>query len=253
MKGTPYGKRVRLAVSLLSDVLKDLENLDRAKVVEMLRREYARLRLSPIMGSASPQDIYDKEMATLYVVAKYGLRLDEDHPELFDRVFYIEEALEKALEHMLEGRSGEGAEILRRLSPSGTVDGNVVARLLRIPMTKYLLGFSSEEEFAKALKAVERAVPEEARTVGNFARFFVAFKLAESIARGEVRNRTYKEALKRALAFRIGFPKSTPSDRYVASIATRVFGVPKELCDELLGEGASRTQQGPQGQRGSGP
>ena len=239
---TPHKKRVQVAVAILGELVKSMDKAERSLAVELLKRNYQARGLQPIRGKALPPDIYDKEMATLYVIGKYGLKLDQDYPELFEKVFYIEEQLESATVNIMENRVDDARDKLKRLSPTGVVDSNTVARLLRIPLTKLILGFMSEEEFKEILGKVAKAFPEEEKTVKNYARFFVGLKLAEAISKGDVKSREEKEALKKALAIRIGFPKSTPSDDYVREIAKAVFNVDDKVLDKVLqGPGARKT------------
>lgn len=253
MRVSPHKKRLQIAVSLLSELTKSPQPPSRQEVVDMLRKAYEKSRLQPIRGTAIPPDIYDKEMSTLYVVGKYGLLLHEEYPKLFAEVFYKEEAYEKALELITNGNYEEARKLLKESSASGYIDSNTVARMLRIPLTKLVLGFMKEEEFAKILHDVSAAIPEERKTVENYARFFIAFKIAEGIYRGEIKNREYKEALKKALAIRLGFPRSVPSDSYIEAIAESVFGISPEVLGKVLkvkeeakeGEGASEQGRGP--------
>jgi hypothetical protein len=231
---TPHKNRIQVAVALLGEFTKSIEDLDRVKAVEILKKTYQAKKMQPIRGKAQPPDIYDKELATLYVIGKYGLKLDQDSPELFERIFYLERNLEEAINKILESKYEEAREILKSVSPSGTIDSNVIARLLRVPLTKLILGFIQEEEFKNVLHRVLEAFPEEEKTVSNYARFFVGLKLSEAIQRGEVKSKEEKEALKKALAIRMGFPKSTPSDDYVRAIAKSVFNINDKLLDRVL-------------------
>jgi hypothetical protein len=242
----PHRARVQAAVAILSELVKNIDEVDRAKAVELLKKVYQEKKISPIRGRAQPVDIFDKELATLYVVGKYGLKLDQESPELFEKVFYVEQTLEEALKDILESRLEEAREKIKRVSPTGTIDSNMVARLLRIPLTMLILGFMSEEEFRNILHSVKAAISEEERTVTNYARFFIGFKLAEAIYKGEVKSREEKEALKKALAIRIGFPKSTPSDDYVEAIATSVFNINRKILEKVL---SPRRSEQPEGEK----
>lgn len=230
----PYKKRIQIIVDILGDLVKKADKIDRKHVVEIIRRTYERNKLSPLRGKALPPDIYDKEVASLYVVGKYGLALDEEYPELFDKVFYLEKSYENAIQKIIEGRIDEAREILKQVSPTGVIDSNTVARMLRTAFTRILLGFMGEEEFAKILVKTKEAIPEEERTVRNYVRFYIAFRVAEAIYRGELRNKMYKEAFKRALALRLGFPRVVPSDDYIAIIAKEVFSVNDNVLNKVL-------------------
>ena len=240
---TPHKARIQVAVALLSEFTRQLNQLDRAKAVDLLRKSYEARKINPIRGKTQPPDLYDKEMATLYVIGKYGLKLDLEYPELVEKIFYIEKNLEEALDDIVQNKFQEAREKLKRLSPTGVIDSNTIARLLRIPLTRLMLGFISEEEFKSVMQKVLEAIPEEEKTLRNYARFFVAYKLAEAIYKGEVKTREEKEALKKALAIRIGFPKSTPSDEYTAAIATQVFNIDEKTLEKILGIRKQKTSQ----------
>lgn len=231
---SPYKKRIQVAVRLLSEFIRRLEELNRSSAVEILKKIYSEQRLQPIRGKTTPPDLYDKEMATLYVVSKYGLRLNEEHPELHSKIFYIEEALESIVEDIVNDRVNEAREKLRALSPTGVIDSNIVARLLRIPLTKLILGFTREEDFKEILQRVIKAIPEEEKTVINYVKFYISLKLSEAIYRGEVKSREVKEAYKKALAIRLGFPKATPSDSYIWEVARAVFNISEKKIGDIL-------------------
>ncbi|MEM0377925.1 MAG: DUF2192 domain-containing protein [Thermosphaera sp.] len=231
---TPYKKRIQVAVNILSEVIKRGREITRSEAIELLRKTYEKQGLQPIRGKAFPPDIYDKELATIYVVGKYGLNLHEEYPDLFERIFYLEEAYERAIDYILKNDYEVARKILKENSITGVIDSNTIARMLRVPLTKFILGFLNEEEFAKILHKTREAVPEEESTVYKYVKFFIAFKLAEMIFKGEVKSKEYKEALKKALAIRIGFPKATPGDEYVKYIAESVFELKEEELENLL-------------------
>lgn len=234
MERKPYKKRIQLAINLLGEIIRKGEMLDRGKVVEILRRTYEKHKLSPLKGKATPEDLYDKEMSSLYVVGKYGLGLHEEYPGLFNKIFYLENLYEEVVEKILSGDYESARNMLKGASPTGVIDSNTIARMLRVEFTKTILGFTDEDRFSKILKATINAFPEEEKTVKNYVRFYIAFRVAEGIYRGEVRNRTYKEAYKRALALRLGFPHATPSDEYIAVIAREVFNIPDKILEKTL-------------------
>ncbi len=230
----PYRRRIQIAVNLLGDLLRRGEQLSRKDVVEILRRTYEKHKIKPLKGKATPPDIYDKEMASLYVVGKYGLGLHEEYPGLFKKIFYLEEIYEEVIEKMLSGEYDSARNLLKGASASGVIDSNTIARMLRTAFTKTILGFIDEDEFARVLKKTMEVFPEEEKTVKNYVRFYIAYKIAEGIYRGEIRNKKYKEAMKRAIALRLGFPQSTPSDDYIAIIAKEVFNIPERILEKTL-------------------
>ena len=224
-----YKTRVSIAVDLLSRLLRE-HIVDRSLAAEMLRAAYEEHGLSPIMGASTPPDIYDKELATLYVVARYGLGLDEEEPRWFQALFSREIAYEEAAK-LIEG--GAPREEIERVL-GGRLDENQVARILRVVTTKILLGYADEEELFRLLRRIPEVLPEYAQVARKYARFYIALRLAEAIATRRVRDRITKEAEKQALAARIGLEKIIPDDKYIALIAQRLFHQPKGRLSKIL-------------------
>ncbi len=240
---SPYKKRIQVGVEILSEAFRS-PGLTRDKLVAMVKRMYGRTRLSPLRGKAFPPDIYDKELATLYVIARYGLGLDHDYPEQFEKLFYREIAYEKAIESVMGGRYEEARRILEEQNPGRVIDSNTLARMLRVAFTKLVLGFMDQEEFHTLLKKTKEAFPEEERTVRSYARFYIAYRIAEKIYRGEIRDRISKELAKQGIAAQIGFPKTVPGDDYIWIIAREVFNIPEHILQKILktGHGKNNTE-----------
>ncbi|AEM38941.1 protein of unknown function DUF2192 [Pyrolobus fumarii 1A] len=222
--------RVSAAIDILSRLLRE-HIVDRGTAAETLKAVYDRIGILPIMGAATPPDIYDKELATLYVVARYGLGLDEEEPNWFRALFYKELAYEEAARRIMEGVESR-EEIEKILGES--LDENQVARILRVIATKVLLGYASENELIQLLRKIPEVLPEYEKVARKYARFYIALRVAEAIATSEVKNRIAKEALKQAMAARIGLEKIIPDDEYIALIAHRLFHIPKKRLAKIL-------------------
>jgi len=228
--------------------------IGRDQVVDLLRESYRAARLEPLRGASLPPDIFDKEMASLYVVGKYGMGLDRQYPELFDAIFSREERYEEALRLLLEGSPDHIKDLLETIL--GSLDDNEIARMLRVLFTKVYFGFSSEEELFQALRKLAEAIPEKERIAAKYARFYIAFRVASSIASGTVRNRIVKEVMKQASALQLRHLRGViPDDSYIASIARDVFHVNERVIRQTLSveEGRRRrARQGDEGERRTG-
>ncbi|UXD21736.1 hypothetical protein IPA_07390 [Ignicoccus pacificus DSM 13166] len=220
-----HRKRISVAVDLVGEALE--EEWDRERLKKELSKRYEAEGLSPLRGLALPLDILDKELSTLYVVSKYGLGLEEEVDHLFD----YEKRLEKAAELLLK-EGGKARNEVRELV--GIIDSNTLSRIFRVVFTAVVLGFRPEEDLIKLLHKALEAFPEEERTVKKYSRFYIAFRVAEAIAKGEVTSKLDKEALKQSLALRIGLPKILPDDEYIYTIAKEVFGVDEGLLRKIL-------------------
>ncbi len=229
----PYRKRIQLAVDILGEVI-GRQDIDRYKLIEIMKQKYSRTKTQPLRGKALPPDIYDKELTTLYVVGRYGLGLDIDYPEEFNRLFDKEILFDQAIAYVLDKEFEEARKILLELSPARVIDSNTLARMLRVAFTKTILGFMDENIFYKLLHMCMEAFPEEVRTVHNYVRFYIAFKLAEEIYGGGIRDRLTKEAYKQALAVKMGFSKILPNDKYVYTIASEVFNINRKILGKIL-------------------
>ena len=226
--------RINAAMELLSDILSGrIASRDEAR--RRLEEIYRSKALQPIRGRAWPPDIWDKELATVYAVGKYALMLNEEEPEVFNKIFSYEESLEDIINAIKTAGSDEEARRFILFMLGGNIDDNTVARILRIATTKYLLGFTGEDEVVQLIQRLYKILPEQSNTVRKYARYFIAVRLAQAIALGSVRSRIEKEALKQALAAKIGLERVMPDDEYVEFIASNVFNVPKKVTQRILG------------------
>lgn len=235
MRGrNPYRKRLEALKDVWSIILqRDPETVTREEVLELLKRTYANHGIPPLKGKAFPEDIYDKELTSLYVVGAYGLGLRDEYPELFERLFDKERRYEEAVRELLSGNPPE--RVRSRVEELvGKVDSNKLARIFRVLFTKVVFGFERDERMAELLKRSLEVFPEMPKTPRSYAKFYVAFKVAEAIAAGSVRDRVTKEAVKQALSIMMGFEKSIPDDRYILHIAREVFKVPKRRLASVL-------------------
>ena len=234
-------KDVQRRLNLLFDIWNAIINkweqetrLTREDVVELLKREYGRERISPLRGASLPEDIFDKEMASLYVVGKYGMGLDEQYPELFDKVFYLESRYDKIAEILITSPPEEARDRILALV-GGTLSDNTIARILRIRFTMVYFGFDTEESLNRLAEAMAKAFPDKEKIISKYIRFYIAFKVASEIYRGRVRDRITKEALKQGTALTFsGFQGTIPDDLYIMRIAREVFRVPEKVAFRVL-------------------
>jgi len=233
-------RRLNLLFDLWNEIIsrwEQGENLERDDVVRLLKREYERERISPLRGASLPPDIYEKEMSSLYIVGKYGMGLEEQYPELFDRIFYPEIKYEKIIEILMTSTSEEARDKILAMLGREPED-NIIARILRLEFTKIYYGFTDEESLRRLVAAILRVFPEKERMLSKYIRFYIAFKVASGIYRGEVRDRLTKEAVKQGTALVFSDIRgSIPDDNYIRKIAMEVFHVPRRILDHVLPAG----------------
>ena len=159
-------------------------------------------------------------MITLYLVGKYGLGLDpKEYKDLYGRVFFKELKYDEAYRKILGGE--DITKVLNGLFKR--VNENIVFRVIRLAFTAVILGFEKEENLIKLLNIVAENLPELKHRVQGFVRFYIAFKVAEKVVLGEVKNRIEKEALKHSLCVRLNAIKNAPPDDLIKEIAVNVL------------------------------
>ncbi len=219
MPSVAYRDRVEACNEVLAKALAGRVE-DRAVVVEMLRRSYEARGIEPLRGW-SAHDLYDKEMALLYALSKYGLGISpSDYPSLA-KVFSKELAYEDAYRAVLAGSSFEEA-IKAKL---GAFSREAVFRVLRLVVSLVVLGLEPEDNLAKVFHKANEELEELRPNLFSFMRFYVALRTAERIASGEVRSRGEKEAFKLAQCLRMGAPNMAPPDDLIKLISKSVFKV----------------------------
>jgi len=223
-----HAKRIEACIELISRALRG-EISTRGELVKELELLYERWGIEPIRGRTKI-NIYDKELCTVYVVAKYGLGLEPDtYRDFYEKFLGPELRAERAAEKLKEGRGADAV-----LEEFGAAGEEVVFRIARLEATAVLLGFKREEGLASLLSSLERSFPHLSQKILGFKRFFVAFKLAQAIAVGLVSNRLEKEAYKHALCLRLGAPRAAPSDDLVREILVNVLKGSERLARSVL-------------------
>ncbi len=228
-----HRERVKAAIEALKKIF-SRQSITRSEAVKILQEVYRANAVTPIRGKAWPEDLWDKEMATLYAIAKYVLRLDAENPDVFHQVFGVEEALEDAANAVLGEEDPEAAKRYLGFFLGGSLDDNTIARMLRVIATQVVLGIRREEDIERLLARLPKIAPELEDIARKYTRYYIALRVAQAIASGEVRNRIDKEAYKQALAAKIGLGRVIPDDDYIASIALSVYRVPRDILYSIL-------------------
>ncbi|MEB2792883.1 MAG: DUF2192 domain-containing protein [Caldisphaeraceae archaeon] len=241
-------KRKSILMDLWSDIVSLWENtpykVDRDSIVDMLKLKYKKENIEPIRGASEPRDLFDKELTSLYVLGKYGMGLEVQYPDLFDKVFKVEVKMDELNDLLLSDERDGLREKIKIIG--GRVDGNTIARILRMGLTKIYFGFLDEGAIKKLSSRLKEAFPENSRDVDKYMRFYIAFMIAEQIGNGKIRNKTTMDAFKVALALQLNMNKRLiPNDKYIAKIANEVFKIPTRVVKQvLLGTKAAGLRRG---------
>jgi len=219
---------VKAYVNALSDLISS-DNPSRELAIQLVKKYLESANVEPFRGASKPEDIYEKEMISLYVVATRGLGINSEFKELMSKVFSKELTYEDT--YLLLSRDVP-PEIIREEIQAlvGSVDESYITRVLRYALILYHLDFESFESVIKVLKKAYQAFPEFSDAIRRFAKFVISVKLAEEISQGMIKNKIEKEIRKQLISLEIGLPKTTPSDDYVMKVAKVTY----EVSDAIL-------------------
>lgn len=221
-----YKERVKVLTDLWSKILQE-ENIVRGDVIELLKESYEQKGIKPIRGFKA-EDLYEKELISLYVVGKDGLGLYEDYKNVFEKLFKFEITYDKALSLILENKPMEAYELLDK-------DKSNVAKALRLIFTEVIFSFKPEDLLYKALRNLDGTGLDDLKhTAVSFSRFYTAFKMAEGIAEKTIKDKMSLEAMKKVIAINIGIKYPPPKQEYISLIATEVFNINQKILKRIF-------------------
>lgn len=221
-----YKDRIKVLNDLWAKILDNWKSLNREQLVDLLKIVYERNNIKPFRGFKA-NNLYEKELITLYVVGKDGLGLFDDYKEVFDRLLNYEELYDEI--SSIIPQSPEKA------FEKANSDKDILARALRVIFTEVILSFADESKLSDALRRLDASnVDAIKHTAKSFARFYTAFKLAEGIAEGSIRDRINYIAMKKAISINLGINYPLPKANYVALISREVFNVKPKVIKKIL-------------------
>ncbi|MEM1537376.1 MAG: DUF2192 domain-containing protein [Candidatus Nezhaarchaeales archaeon] len=219
MPATAYKRHVEACNEVLGKVLAEKVN-DRSTVISLLKEGYERRGIGPIRGWAA-KDLYDKEMATLYTIGKFGLGLTSGDYAFLNDIFSKEILYEKVYNDVLSGADPVNS-IKQHL---GEVNQENVFRIIRLGLTLVVLGFEAEGKLLKVFQELRGHLSVFERGFASFLRFYTALRTAEAISIGLIKNRYEKEAFKLSYCVKLGCFKDAPPDKLISLISRSVFGL----------------------------
>jgi hypothetical protein len=228
----PMNKAYKLHVDACNEVLSLIlagSIRSRSEVVEKLAEAYKRRGIGPIRGWSS-KNLYDKEMAMVYLVCRRGLGLELSENPVLSQIFSHEVKYEGICREVLEG--AKPYDVIQKTV--GEINKNTIFRALRLMLTAVVLGFEEEDKLFKLHRALAEEFKGYEKGFRSFMKFYIALRVAEKIALREIRNKNEKEALKLAMCLRIGVERGAPPDKLISLIAREVFGVPKRVISKIL-------------------
>lgn len=232
-----YKDRVSAAVEIWDRVLRG-EFASRGELVDYLAKLYASRGIEPFRG-LSKIDIYDKELATVYVVGVYGMGLvtrgdvDKSYRALFKTELVADSAYD-----MVKSYSDDNKLALRNLIEEeqslGMTLEERVFRVYRLVYTGAVLGLMPEEDITKTYRVFYEVFEPLRQRLINYVKFYIATKIAEGIALGMFRNQNEVRIEKYAYCVRLGLEKCAPTNRLIHEIAASVYKVPNSVLNRLV-------------------
>ncbi len=231
--------RIEAALTLLERVLTGAVT-SRSALVAELQTLYSERGIEPLRG-LSKEGVYDKEIATVYLVGIHGVAVLS--PGEYDDVFYIENKAMQAVEvikSVTEVVPPEVKDVLMKKTEEikGKSTEDKVFRVLRLVFTGAILGYYPEILMVKSIKTYETVHPDLSERLVNYAAFYSAYKIAEEIALGKIRNPDDLKIQKYTYCLKLGFQKCKPSDKLIAEVAGSIYKVNKTLLTKLFAKGA---------------
>ncbi len=233
-----YRERVNVAVELWDKVLRG-EVVSRGELVNLLAKYYEEHDIEPFRG-LTKIDIYDKELATVYVVGVYGMGLVTMHDveEEYGSLFKVELTSDKAYGVIRNYNGDESRTALRNLIEDNQALGDSleerVFRVYRLVYTGAVLGFIPEDDIAKTYKVFYDVFEPLRQRLVNYVKFYIATKVAEGIALGRFASQNEVRIEKYAYCVRLGLEKCAPTNRLIHEIALSVYKVPANVVNRLV-------------------
>ncbi len=239
-----YKDRIQVAIDLWDRILRG-KITTRAQLEEQLYVEYKRRGIEPFRGFSKVR-IYDKEIATVFVVGKYGLGLDNDIIESTKQIFTVEYRCDKAYT-LLKNRNFSLNEsdraAVRELLDRPELGINLedrVFRFMRYVFTGTILQLFPEEHFVFSYRAAQEVFPELRDILIRYVKFYVAFKIAEGIVLGRITNPIERKIFKYAYCVKLDVPRCAPSDNLIREVTMRVYKAPRNIINKLFADLAAR-------------
>lgn len=223
-----YKERVKAITEIWSLITQNWESISRDDLIEIVKNTYLQQNIKPFRGF-NANNLYEKELISVYVIGKHGLGLFEENKDIFNKLFNKEQEYESVAKLVLDNKIEEAFV-------KSNNNKDILARALRTVFTETVFSFETEDKMYKCLRNLDKSDKDEIKhTAKSFSRFYTAFKLAEGIAERTIKDRLTYIATKKAIAISIGIDYPLPKVNYVSLIAKEVFNINKKTLTKILG------------------
>ncbi len=226
--------RLRAYVNALADIIVEAEStsrVSRERAVEILRKSLSEVGVEPFRGIRFSDEVYEKELISLYIVAKNILRLPTLNSErALGEIFQVEKLLDRVVRVLLYERNSE--KVREMLSQAfGAVNEVVLSKVVRYVATEFYLDVLDEKAAVKAVGNLVKALSEFSEEFKRIVKFFLAVVIGSKIISGEVKSRVEVDLARKALAISLGLSGGAPSIEYIADVVKIVYGKDLRLAE----------------------
>ncbi|MCX8184325.1 MAG: DUF2192 domain-containing protein [Sulfolobales archaeon] len=222
-------KRIRLRayINTIADMVAEIEagnTVDRDWTVEELRKALKEVRVEPFRGIKHSEEVYEKELLSLYIVATRILRLPlKKFGNTFEEVFSNEVNLNRVATILKKRRDIQDVRttIEKYL---GVVDEVSLSKIIRYVTTEYYLDLINEDEAMRSIGNIIKIFPEFEDRFSRMTKFFIAVLLGSKIVSNEIKSKLELEMQKKAMIINLGLRSGAPSDEYIIDVTKIAYG-----------------------------
>lgn len=219
--------RLRAYINTIADVVAEIEagnSVSRDSVVKELKKALEEAQVEPFRGIRYSEEVYEKELISLYIVATRILRLPlRKFGKFFNEVFSNEICLDKVVTIIKKQSDSQKTRSVIE-TYLGTADEVTLSKIIRYITTEYYLDLIDEEEAVKSVGNLIRVYPEFSDKFSRMTKFFIAVVVSSKMVTNEIRSRMDLEMRKKALTINLGLSGGAPSNEYIVDIAKIAFG-----------------------------
>ncbi|MEM3210044.1 MAG: DUF2192 domain-containing protein, partial [Saccharolobus sp.] len=88
-----YKERVKAITEIWSLITQNWESISRDDLIEIVKNTYLQQNIKPFRGF-NANNLYEKELISVYVIGKHGLGLFEENKDIFNKLFNKEQEYE---------------------------------------------------------------------------------------------------------------------------------------------------------------
>ncbi|MCS7099826.1 MAG: DUF2192 domain-containing protein [Sulfolobales archaeon] len=227
-------KRTRLKayINTIASAVAEIEagnTVSRDWIVGELRKTLKEARVEPFRGIKHSEEVYEKELISLYIVAARILRIPlRKFGKALEEVFSNEINLSRIVAVLKKNREPQSIRTTIE-NHLGAVDEVSLSKVVRYVTTEYYLDLVDENEAVRTIGNIIKSFPEFEDRFSRMTKFFVAIVVGSKIVSNEIKSKMELEMCKKAITINLGLRGGAPSDEYIIDVARIAYGSDKNL------------------------